>query len=147
MSTKCTIKYGDDFHFYNECFDDGNVYLELDNAEVEISGREVTLVIPKAIWAVIRESAPVDLPFAKMTDEEILARAEAYVDKRIVDHKAATTDGGRSLTSLFGFIPYGDASDPREVQIERGVENYKFHRKREKKILNKIRKYQRQNKR
>ena len=31
MSTRCTIAYDQkDFHFYQECFENENVYLELD---------------------------------------------------------------------------------------------------------------------
>jgi hypothetical protein len=29
MSTKATIAYGDNFHFYHEVLDDNHVYLEL----------------------------------------------------------------------------------------------------------------------
>jgi len=147
MSTKCTIKHGDDFHFYHECFDDSNVYLQLDKGEIELSGREVTLVIPKAIWAIIREAEPVELRFAKMKDEDIQARVESEVDERIAKHAAASDDRGRGWASLIGCIPYGNANDAREAQIERGVEYYNVHRKREKKILNRIRKYKRDNKR
>lgn len=32
MSTKATITHDDNFHFYEECFDENNVYLQLDNA-------------------------------------------------------------------------------------------------------------------
>ena len=30
MSTRCTIAYNDDFHLYQECFEQDNVYLRLD---------------------------------------------------------------------------------------------------------------------
>lgn len=29
MSTKCTISHGPSYHFYEDCFDEDNVYLEL----------------------------------------------------------------------------------------------------------------------
>ena len=32
MSTKCTIGYNDDFHLYQECFEQDNVYLKLDKS-------------------------------------------------------------------------------------------------------------------
>jgi hypothetical protein len=41
MSTKCTLKHGRDestgqsFHLYEECFEDGNVYLELEGFPFE----------------------------------------------------------------------------------------------------------------
>jgi len=32
MSTRCTISYDDQFHLYQECFENDNVYLRLDGA-------------------------------------------------------------------------------------------------------------------
>lgn len=31
MSTKCTITHGPSYHFYEECFDEDSVYIELEN--------------------------------------------------------------------------------------------------------------------
>jgi len=33
MSTRCTIAYSDDFHLYQECFEQDNVYLRLDDGD------------------------------------------------------------------------------------------------------------------
>ena len=33
MSTRCTIAYSDDFHLYQECFEQDNVYLRLDASD------------------------------------------------------------------------------------------------------------------
>jgi hypothetical protein len=50
MSTKCTIRYGDQFHLYQDCFDEDNVELKIENVPFEssasASGTSVTLVIP-----------------------------------------------------------------------------------------------------
>jgi len=32
MSTRCTISYDDAYHLYEECFDNNNIYLELDGS-------------------------------------------------------------------------------------------------------------------
>lgn len=146
MSTKCTIKYGDGFHFYDECFDDDNVYLQLDEADVEMYGRQVTLAIPKAVWAVIRESAPVELPYAKMKDSEIEAEVTKTVDERIAEYKVAD-EKSKPILNFMGSLPFGGADSPREEQIARGIEYYSSERRRQKRILNQIRKYQRDNKR
>jgi len=37
MSTRCTIRYGDKWHLYEECLDDTAVYLELENVEVSLN--------------------------------------------------------------------------------------------------------------
>ena len=39
MSTKFSVAGGDSFHFYRECFDAENVYLQLDSADFEVEGR------------------------------------------------------------------------------------------------------------
>lgn len=44
MSTRCTIGHNDAFHLYEECFDTGNVYLQLD------SGFEASLCLGCADW-------------------------------------------------------------------------------------------------
>jgi hypothetical protein len=33
MSTRCTISYNDDYHLYQECFENDNVYLRLDSGD------------------------------------------------------------------------------------------------------------------
>ena len=33
MSTRCTIGYDDNFHLYQECFEQDNVYLKLDKGD------------------------------------------------------------------------------------------------------------------
>lgn len=33
MSTRCSIAYSDDFHLYQECFENDNVYLRLDSGD------------------------------------------------------------------------------------------------------------------
>lgn len=33
MSTRCTLSYDDDFHLYQECFENHNVYLRLDSGD------------------------------------------------------------------------------------------------------------------
>ena len=63
MSTKCTIDHGPDnyykkktpdgvdYHFYHECMDDDNVYLQLRNPVFfELDKDYVTLSIPGKLW-------------------------------------------------------------------------------------------------
>lgn len=57
MSTKISITYDDDHHLYQECFENDNVWLELDNADItfESSTGKVTLGIPISTWRSIVE--------------------------------------------------------------------------------------------
>ena len=61
MSTKASISYSDKHHFYEECLDNSNVYLEVNNPPgVELSHRDfsgvtATLIIPIEIWRQVVE--------------------------------------------------------------------------------------------
>ena len=60
MSTKCTIGYGDDWHLFNECFENENVHLILDDANFECEKSKTTnsvrVEIPIAVWREIVKS-------------------------------------------------------------------------------------------
>lgn len=50
MSTKVSISYDKDYHFYQEIFDVSNVYLRLDNSEFEATNNSVMVKIPIKFW-------------------------------------------------------------------------------------------------
>lgn len=56
MSTKVTLSHNDDYHLYQECYENDNVHLQLDNAtEASIISRadsktKATIAIPIKIW-------------------------------------------------------------------------------------------------
>jgi len=58
MSTKVTLSYGKEFHFYQEIFDNGNVYLQVNGHEFEASNGKVLVQIPIEIWEKIIEEWP-----------------------------------------------------------------------------------------
>ena len=88
MSTKCTIAYGKNFHFYHEVLDDNFVYLQLEGVEFEASYNQITVPIPVHIWEVIRQYQGIDLSWADKTDEEIGDYVEKEVDLRIAQSKS-----------------------------------------------------------
>jgi len=61
MSTKASISYGDRHHFYEECLDNNNVYLEVNKPPgIELSHRDfdgttATIIIPIEIWRQVVE--------------------------------------------------------------------------------------------
>ena len=67
MSTKCTLKYGDDYHFYEECFDMEHVYLEIDGADFSACKDGVMVEIPRRIWNEIVKVGILNV----MTPEEV----------------------------------------------------------------------------
>jgi len=123
MNTKSTICSGDNFHFYNEGFDEGSVYLELEEAEWEYSAGRVMIRIPDYIWETIRKR-PSPLGNEKvLTDEEIEKYCREFVAQRIEDVKAA------KIAGLFGCLAFGSVDDPVETQVEYGIAYYKERRK------------------
>lgn len=136
MSTKCTIAYGEDFHFYHECFDDDNVYLEIEGDDIEYEAMKmlagpgrVMIKIPNAIMAAVQKSFKHEVSCAQMTDEQVLAEATKFVDERIARVAKIRAEGREpGIISLLGMIPYGSAEDPREQQIASGVESIKARR-------------------
>ena len=152
MSTKSTIAHGKDFHFYRECMDEDNVYLELEGEslkEFEVSNGHIMVAVPAEIWLTIRQSGDIDLSFADKTDEEILAYVEQQVDARLIDWeqykekcKADGTESVLTFYSLMGSGVYGGMDEPREDQINQGVKYFEFQRERQKKIKDKMSTYE-----
>lgn len=146
MSTKSTIKYGDDFHFYNECFDDKHVYLDLDSTSWEASSDGgITVSIPLPIWAIIRESAPVELPYAEMGYSDIRKHVEKEVDERIEKYTSAPDKKSKALIAFFGSLAYGGAGDSRESQITKGIKYFERKRDEQSEILKQINIYKENN--
>lgn len=125
MSTKCSLAYGDTFHFYEEVLDEHYVYLELEGVQYEASYNRVMVPIPIYIWEVIRKRGAPDLSFVDKSDEELLIKVETDVDERIEEYEQNVFGS----TKFAGCLVYGTADEPREAQIQRGLEYYKARRK------------------
>lgn len=138
MSTKCSLAYGDTFHLYQECFDEDNVYLELEGIEYEATSERVMVSVPVAIWETIREYSILDLSHADKSDEEIQAMVIEAVDERIEKYHNCDDERQRNWTAIVGAIPYGLASNPRNEQIEQGIQYYRQQRERQSAIKQQI---------
>ena len=110
MSTKSTIIYGKTFHFYEECFDNQHVYLELEGTHFEAGYNHVMVPIPIHIWESIRHYGAPDLSLAALTDDELDALATSKVDEHIEGYRQAKDDRIR-------LIGYFGADRPRDEQI------------------------------
>ena len=141
MSTKCTIAYGKNFHFYHEVLDDNFVYLQLEGVQFEASYNQVTVTIPVHIWEVIRQYEGIDLSWAERTDEEIKDHVEKEVDARIKKYQEAENESEKNMISLCGSLTFGRADEPRQEQIKRGIEEYlglKKHQQQVKKAIQQL---------
>lgn len=112
MSTKDSIAYGDNFHFYGEALEDDEArYLELEGAEFQANHRGVTVKIPAAIWEVIRHLGGPDISLVDLTDDEIRGRAESQTDRCIASYsEAAGSDRAEAYLRVCGW------DRPREEQ-------------------------------
>lgn len=146
MSTKATVAYGKNFHFYREVLDDNFIYLELEGVQFEASYNRVMVPIPVHIWEVIRKYEGVDISWADKTDEEIIHYVEQEVDERIQQYQEAENEKSKSLIALFGSLAFGKADSPRSEQIETGVEYFKRLREHQQQIKQAIEELERTNK-
>lgn len=126
MSTKSTIAYGKNFHFYHEALDDDHVYLELETTQFEAGYGRVMIPIPIHIWETIRHLGGARFDLVHKTDEELQVMVEQEVDKRIAKYQEALRERPKSAgwISLAGSLVYGSANDPREQQLESALAYY-----------------------
>ena len=146
MSTKVTVAYGENFHFYQEVFDEDYIYLELEGVKFEASYNRIVMPIPIHIWEVIRKYQGIDLSWASRTDESILQYVEEEVDKRIQKFQQAENQKNQRLIALLGSMPYGSADSSRQQQIEKGIDYFKNLRKHQQEIKQAIEDLEKTNK-
>lgn len=137
MSTKSSLAYGPNFHFYNDYADDGEAfYLEITGCTA--CGTQQTLRIPPEIWETIRTSTGVDLSFANLSDTELQVLVEQEVDKRIQEYVNEPRADMKHMLEFFGAGVFGLVTLPRENQIGNGLEMYKASREKQKVIVAKM---------
>jgi hypothetical protein len=69
MSTRCTISHSDDFHLYQECFEQDNVYLNLDSGD----------------WSALLETAAVDWRDGGSAKPRLHVRMNVTLWRRIIE--------------------------------------------------------------
>ena len=136
MSTKSTIAYGKNFHFYHEALDDDHVYLQIETTQFEAGYGRVMVPIPIHIWETIRHLGGARLDLVDKADEALQAMVEQEVDKRIAEYQEALRERPQSagLFRIVGCLLYGGAETPREQQIERGMDYYRKERQRQREV-------------
>ena len=69
MSTRCTLTYDDDFHLYQECFENDNIYLRLDSGD----------------WSASLETATIDWRDGDSTRPQLHIRMNVTMWRKIVE--------------------------------------------------------------
>jgi hypothetical protein len=153
MSTKATVAYGSNFHFYKEALEENFIYLELEGVSFEANYNRVMVPIPVHIWEVIRQYPGTDLSWADKTDEEadktdeeIASYVEQKVNERRERYQQAENDQMRGLVALFGSLAYGSADTPRLEQVDSGVAYFKRLRDHQQQIKQAIEELEKTNK-
>lgn len=104
-----------DFHLYKECFDEQNLYLE-----VNLSDSTIKLIFPIGVaFGVARKISALEETAkrcAARTDADIAETANAEVDHRIENMHD-------QITQMMGVLTYGSVHDPREDQVRSGIED------------------------
>lgn len=117
MSTKITLYFDQNLHFFQECFDENNVYLTQDDKSCSVSQ---TLRLDQIVGMVKSINIESLKKQAALTDEQILD----FVQKTV----SARKNSKNTLSHMFGALVYGDAGDPIEEQVARGVKHYTVKR-------------------
>jgi hypothetical protein len=71
MSTKVTLSYDKNYHFYQEIFDVSNVYFQLYNSNFEASRDSVMVQIPIDVWRKMIEDCAVKVWPKEQDNKEI----------------------------------------------------------------------------
>lgn len=135
MSTKASLAYGNDFHLYEEVFDDERIHLSLSNVEFEASKDGVSVAIPLHIWECIRQFSNARFNLVKYSHEMVLEMVAKKVDQRI---KSYMENGEKPTEAVFGCIIFGLASESRDYQIQQGMSFYLEERERQRSIKAKL---------
>ena len=133
MSTKCSLAYGEDFHFYQDLFDEDIGYtLEITEKCCDHTQK---ILIPYYIWETIKESAKTDLSLADKTDDDLFKIVENEVDSRLEEYNKSED---KVFRAFFGSAIYGPTTDSKEDQIESGMSYFKTEREKQQKIVKQI---------
>lgn len=137
MSTKSSLAYADEVHLYEELTDlSGAVYLNLRGEDLDFTASPsgVTVRIPLHVWHAIRQVA-VPLDHAEKSDEDLLRMVEEQVDERIREYQAAEKPNVKAFLSFAGSLLFGETTDPRETQVQTGLDYFKAERKKQQEII------------
>lgn len=128
MSTKSSIFWDGKNHIYQECFDEKCVYIERETADTKIKLQLDLSQILSLVRCMNYDKAKKQ---AELTDEQIMNHVISDVDHRI---KSASNP----MAELYGSLIYGSTKEPREKQIQDGVNYYTAKRNYLKKIIDEI---------
>ena len=133
MSTKVSLFYNQEVHVYQECFDEDNVFVKFHSGDFKLT-KKLTLEEFVGIGSSINYESL--LRQAEVTDEQIRSYVESRVAARSLTHCP--------FSQFHETVIFGEASEPTEDQIARGVALYTKKRDRLRSLVEKVN-FRRQN--
>jgi len=115
MSTKVTLYYDQDTHFYTECLDNDHVYMHF-NREADPLSVKVRLTIEQVAGFVNMVEIGELRRQSEITDEQIVKHVEDFVNARQKKEDF--------FSKLTGLLVYGMVDDSVESQIDSGIAHY-----------------------
>ncbi len=145
MSTKCSIAHGDEFHLYNECWEDDCVYLRLNTLRgLTVEEGQVTLRIPIHVWECVRQHPGTSLRLATMTTAQVRAEVEKETDALIRDYATARKDH-KTTKQYLGFMKDWGANKSRHEQVATALKKRLAERARQRRIVARVAKLTKEN--
>lgn len=144
MADERIIAAGDEFYFYREGVDDDVCLKLFGNFEYQASSKSVMIKIPPDIWEFIRKLPSMTFGLADKTDEELQRLVEAEVDAKLTERerqkslKATKNKSAGNYFAIIKSLAYAASDEPREKQLEAGMEYYRNKRDRQKSVLEKM---------
>jgi len=121
MSTKASISHSNRHHFYEECLDNSNVYLEVNKppgvelSHRDFSGTTATLIIPIEIWRQVvedwieshwgkhpdRDNKEIELNVSNFEDllDEVIKKKNKHIGSSLDDLMEEKDEKKQSFTS------------------------------------------------
>jgi hypothetical protein len=128
MSDSISLAVGDYFAFARNSNDETQVFLRIDDGQVERWPQAAVICIPMDLWLVMHSAGVPSFELAKMTDQELQARAVLDVEGRMQQLYEASSKSDRISASGIRLADFGSISSPREIQVERHLEHLKAKR-------------------
>jgi hypothetical protein len=133
VSTKLTLAHGKNFRIYDEPFEEGVIYLELQHCEFEANHEGINIRIPLDVVLVMQQLEFVKLYWVGKTDQEIREWVEGAIDVRLHEFASHASDQTRRLFATS--LALGAIEDPREVQVTTGIQFYSDLREKQELIV------------
>jgi hypothetical protein len=118
VSTRTTLWHNEDFHLYQEGFDEENVYLEIRSRYFE----SLIFKLPLMAWKEMRQHTiqPMER-YLDFSDEELRAEAEREVDEH---RRELAGQPDSPFKGFLGSFTFGPKDSSREEMIEHFLNRY-----------------------